>query len=179
MTTHGQGDPQALRGLTIGYNSGVMQTIVGQQWLANEGIACTYREYNGGSVLFDALANGEVDAIIMNDTISSPGRLPCSTSVRATTTSPFPKPPRPDGQHQLRNGGNQPRQPRYNDEVKSNYSAQNSGSSSLTGDERARLKANNNTITLGYITGKLPYCNEDEDGQNGRLARIACDDVAR
>ena len=67
-----KGDPQALQGLTIGYNSGVMQTIVGQQWLANEGIACTYREYDGGSVLFDALANGEVDAIIMNDTISSP-----------------------------------------------------------------------------------------------------------
>lgn len=71
-----KGDPQALQGLTIGYNSGVMQTIVGQQWLANEGIACTYREYDGGSVLFDALANGEVDAIIMNDTISSPEASP-------------------------------------------------------------------------------------------------------
>ncbi len=46
--------------------------------------------------------------------------------------------------------------PRYIDEVKSNYSAQNSGSSSLTGDE-TRLAQNNSTITLGYFTGKLPY----------------------
>ena len=46
--------------------------------------------------------------------------------------------------------------PRYNDEVKSNYSAQNSGSSSLTGAERAWLKANNNTITLGYHYGQTP-----------------------
>lgn len=36
-----KGDPQALQGLTIGCNSGVMQTIVGQQWLANEDVTCT------------------------------------------------------------------------------------------------------------------------------------------
>lgn len=46
--------------------------------------------------------------------------------------------------------------PRFNDEVKSNYSAQNSGSSSLTGDERTWLKENNNTVTLGYFTGQAP-----------------------
>ena len=64
--------------------------------------------------------------------------------------------------------------PRYIDEVKSNYSAQNSGSSSLNGPERSWLKANDNTITLGYITGKLPYCNEDEDGKmEGSLASLA------
>lgn len=64
--------------------------------------------------------------------------------------------------------------PRYIDEVKSNYSAQNSGSSSLNSPERSWLKANDNTIMLGYITGKLPYCNEDEDGEmEGSLASLA------
>lgn len=64
--------------------------------------------------------------------------------------------------------------PRYIDEVKSNYSAQNSGSSSLNSPERSWLKANDNTITLGYITGKLPYCNEDEDGKmEGSPASLA------
>ena len=71
-----KGDPQELQGLTIGYNPGVMQTFVGQQWLANEGVTCTYREYDGGSDLFDALANDEVDAVIMNDTTSSPSASP-------------------------------------------------------------------------------------------------------
>lgn len=71
-----KGDPQALQGLTIGCNSGVMQTFVGQQWLANEGITCTYKEIDTGSALFDALANNEVDAIIMNDTTSSPSASP-------------------------------------------------------------------------------------------------------
>ncbi len=86
-----KGDPRALQGLTIGCNPGVMQTFVGQQWLANEGIACTYKEYDGNSVLFDALANGEVDAVIMNDTTSSPSASPCSTLGRATTILPSPK----------------------------------------------------------------------------------------
>ena len=71
-----KGDPQALQGLTIGCNSGVMQTIVGQQWLADEGVTCTYKEIDTGSALFEALADGEVDAVIMNDTISSPDASP-------------------------------------------------------------------------------------------------------
>lgn len=71
-----KGDPEALEGLTIGCNPGVMQTTVGKQWLANEGITCTFKEIDGGSALFDALANDEVDAIIMNDTISSPDASP-------------------------------------------------------------------------------------------------------
>lgn len=170
-----KGDPQALQGLTIGYNSGVMQTIVGQQWLANEGIACTYREYDGGSVLFDALANGEVDAIIMNDTISSPEASPMFYVGSSDCYFAVPK-SRPDLMDNINSAMAAINRvnPRYNDEVKSNYSAQNSGSSSLTGDERAWLKANNNTITLGYITGKLPYCNEDEDSKmEGSLASLA------
>ncbi len=170
-----KGDPQAFQGLTIGYNSGVMQTIVGQQWLANEGIACTYREYDGGSVLFDALANGEVDAIIMNDTISSPEASPMFYVGSSDYYFAVPK-SRPDLMDNINSAMAAINRvnPRYNDEVKSNYSAQNSGSSSLTGDERAWLKANNNTITLGYITGKLPYCNEDEDGKmEGSLASLA------
>lgn len=170
-----KGDPQALQGLTIGYNSGVMQTIVGQQWLANEGIACTYREYDGGSVLFDALANGEVDAIIMNDTISSPEASPMFYVGSSDYYFAVPK-SRPDLMDNINSAMAAINRvnPRYNDEVKSNYSAQNSGSSSLTGDERAWLKANNSTITLGYITGKLPYCNEDEDGKmEGSLASLA------
>lgn len=170
-----KGDPQALQGLTIGYNSGVMQTIVGQQWLANEGIACTYREYDGGSVLFDALANGEVDAIIMNDTISSPEASPMFYVGSSDYYFAVPK-SRPDLMDNINSAMAAINRvnPRYNDEVKSNYSAQNSGSSSLTGDERAWLKANNNTITLGYITGRLPYCNEDENGEmEGSLASLA------
>lgn len=64
--------------------------------------------------------------------------------------------------------------PRYNDEVKSNYSAQNSGSSSLTGPERSWLKANGNTITLGYLKNELPYCTQNDDGEmEGSLASLA------
>lgn len=170
-----KGDPQALQGLTIGCNPGVMQTIVGQQWLASEGIACTYKEMPGGSDLFAALANGEVDAVIMNDTISSPDASPMFYAGSSDYYFAVPK-SRPD----LMNDVNAAMaaiirvNPRYNDEVKANYSAQNSGSSSLDGPERSWLKANDNTITLGYITGKLPYCNEDEDGEmEGSLASLA------
>lgn len=170
-----KGDPQALQGLTIGCNPGVMQTFVGQQWLADEGITCTYKEMPGSGDLFAALANDEVDAIIMNDTISSPSASPMFYVGSSDYYFAVPK-SRPDLMDDINSAmaAINRDSPRYNDEVKSNYSAQNSGSASLTGDERAWLKANNNTVTLGYLTGKLPYCNEGENGEmEGSLASLA------
>ena len=170
-----KGDPQALQGLTIGYNPGVMQTTVGQQWLADEGITCTYKEMPGGGDLFAALANDEVDATIMNDTISSPSASPMFYVGSSDYYFAVPK-SRPDLMDDINSAMAAINRvnPRFNDEVKSNYSAQNSGSSSLTGDERTWLKENNNTVTLGYLTGKLPYCNEGENGEmEGSLASLA------
>lgn len=170
-----KGDPQALQGLTIGYNPDVMQTFVGRQWLANEGITCTYKEIDTGGALFDALANDEVDAVIMNDTISSPDASPMFYVGSSDYYFAVPK-SRPDLMDDINAAMSAIARvnPRYIDEVKPNYSAQNSGSSSLNGPERSWLKANGNTITLGYITGKLPYCNEDENGEmEGSLASLA------
>lgn len=170
-----KGDPQALQGLTIGCNSGVMQTFVGQQWLANEGITCTYREYDGGSMLFDALANDEVDVVIMNDTISSPDASPMFYVGSSDYYFAVPK-SRPDLMNDINAAMTAIARvnPRYNDEVKANYSAQNSGSSSLTGPERSWLKANDNTITIGYLKNKLPYCTQNDDGEmEGSLASLA------
>lgn len=170
-----KGDPQALQGLTIGYNPDVMQTFVGQQWLANEGITCTYKEIDTDGALFDALANNEVDAIIMNDTTSSPSASPMFYIGSSDYYFAVPK-SRPGLMDDINAAMSAIARvnPRYIDEVKSNYSAQNSGSSSLNGPERSWLKANGNTITLGYITGKLPYCNEDENSEmEGSLASLA------
>ncbi len=145
-----KGDPQALQGLTIGYNPGVMQTAVGRQWLSNEGITCTYKEFAGGGDLFDALANDEVDAIIMNDTISSPNASPMFYVGSSDYYFAVPK-SRPDLMDDINSAMAAINRinPRYNDEVKSNYSAQNSGSASLTSSERSWLKAKKSTLTLG------------------------------
>lgn len=147
-----KGDPQALQGLTIGYNPGAMQTFVGQQWLANEGITCTYKEINTDGALFEALADGEVDAVIMNDTISSPDASPMFYVGSSDYYFAVPK-SRPDLMNDINAAMTAIARvnPRYNDEVKSSYSAQNSGSSSLTGTETSWLKANGNTITIGYL----------------------------
>lgn len=170
-----KGDPQALQGLTIGCNPGVMQTFVGQQWLTSEGITCTYKEMPGSGDLFAALANDEVDAIIMNDTISSPSASPMFYVGSSDYYFAVPK-SRPDLMDDINsamaaiNRDN----PRYNDEVKANYSAQNSGSSSLDGAETSWLKANGNTITLGYLKNQLPYCTQNDDGEmEGSLATLA------
>ena len=161
-----KGDPQALQGLTIGYNPGVMQTAVGRQWLSNEGITCTYKEFAGGGDLFDALANDEVDAIIMNDTISSPNASPMFYVGSSNYYFAVPK-SRPDLMDDINSAMAAINRinPRYNDEVKSNYSAQNSGSASLTGSERSWLKAKKSTLTLGYLSNNLPYCNQDDNGE--------------
>lgn len=169
------GDLQALQGLTIGCNPGVMQTFVGQQWLADEGITCTYKEIASGGGLFDALANGEVDVIIMNDTISSPSASPMFYVGSSDYYFAVPK-SRPDLMDDINAAMAAIARfnPRYNDEVKANYSAQNSGSSSLDGAETAWLKANGNTITLGYLTNQLPYCTQNDDGEmEGSLASLA------
>lgn len=170
-----KGDPQALQGLTIGCNSGVMQTIVGQQWLADEGVTCTYKEIDTGSALFEALADGEVDAVIMNDTISSPDASPMFYVGSSDYYFAVPK-SRPDLMNDINAAMTAIARvnPRYNDEVKSSYSAQNSGSSSLTGTETSWLKANGNTITLGYLKNQLPYCTQNGDGEmEGSLASLA------
>lgn len=161
-----KGDPQALQGLTIGCNSGVMQTIVGQQWLADEGVTCTYKEIDTGSALFEALADGEVDAVIMNDTISSPDASPMFYVGSSDYYFAVPK-SRPDLMDDINSAMAAINRinPRYNDEVKSNYSAQNSGSASLTGSERSWLKAKKSTLTLGYLSNNLPYCNQDDKGE--------------
>ena len=169
------GDLQALQGLTIGCNPGVMQTFVGQQWLADEGITCTYKEIASGGGLFDALANGEVDAIIMNDTISSPNASPMFYVGSSDYYFAVPK-SRPDLMDDINAAMAAIARfnPRYNDEVKANYSAQNSGSSSLDGAEASWLKANGNTITLGYLTNQLPYCTQNDDGEmEGSFASLA------
>lgn len=170
-----KGDPQALQGLTIGCNSGVMQTFVGQQWLADEGVTCTYKEIDTGSALFEALADGEVDAVIMNDTISSPDASPMFYVGSSDYYFAVPK-SRPDLMSDINAAMTSISRvnPRYNDEVKSSYSAQNSGSSLLTGVERSWLKANGNTITLGYLKNQLPYCTQNDDGEmEGSLASLA------
>lgn len=170
-----KGDPQALQGLTIGCNSGVMQTTVGQQWLADEGVTCTYKEINTGSALFEALADGEVDAVIMNDTISSPDASPMFYVGSSDYYFAVPK-SRPDLMNDINAAMTAIARvnPRYNDEAKSSYSAQNSGSSSLTGTETSWLKANGNTITIGYLKNQLPYCTQNGDGEmEGSLASLA------
>ena len=170
-----KGDPQALQGLTIGCNSGVMQTIVGQQWLADEGVTCTYKEIDTGSALFEALADGEVDAVIMNDTISSPDASPMFYVGSSDYYFAVPK-SRPDLMNDINAAMTTIARdnPRYNEEVKSSYSTQNSGSSLLTGVERSWLKANGNTITLGYLKNQLPYCTQNDDGEmEGSLASLA------
>lgn len=170
-----KGDPQALQGLTIGCNSGVMQTIVGQQWLANEDVTCTYKEIDTGSALFEALADGEVDAVIMNDTISSPDASPMFYVGSSDYFFAVPK-SRPDLMNDINAAMTTIARdnPRYNEEVKSSYSTQNSGSSSLTGTETTWLKENGNTITLGYLKNQLPYCTQNDDGEmEGSLASLA------
>lgn len=169
-----KGDPQALQGLTIGCNSGVMQTFVGQQWLANEGVTCTYKEIDTGGALFEALSDGEVDAVIMNDTISSPDASPMFYVGSSDYYFAVPK-SRPDLMNDINSAmaAINRTNPRYNDEVKSNYSAQNSGSASLTNSERSWLKANNDTLTLGYLNNNLPFCNQDANGEmEGPLASL-------
>ncbi len=111
----------------------------------------------------------------MNDTISSPDASPMFYVGSSDYYFAVPK-SRPDLMNDINAAMTAIARvnPRYNDEVKSSYSAQNSGSSSLTGTETSWLKANGNTITIGYLKNQLPYCTQNDDGEmEGSLASLA------
>ena len=57
-------------------NPDVLQTTEGKAWLAERGIDVTYKEYATGGEVFSSLSSGEVDAIIMNDVLSSDDAMP-------------------------------------------------------------------------------------------------------
>ncbi len=168
------GDPAALDGMTIGVNPDVVQTEVGKQWIENQGISCDYRYYSSGNALFDALSSGEVDAIIMNDTISSADAMPVFSVGESNYFFAVPK-SRQDLMDDINTAMAMLRStnPRYNDEVKTRYSARNSGSSALNGPESAWLADHGNTITFGYLDNLLPFSNQGEDGQiEGSLSAL-------
>lgn len=168
------GNPDSLNGAVIGCNRNVMQTDVGMKWLKNEGVTCTYRYYDTGDEVFAALSSGEVDAIIMNDTLSSEDAMPIFNVGESSYYFVTPK-SRQDLMDDINSAMTalQSSNPRYNDEVKTRYSVDNSGSSSLTKTEREWLDGHGNTITMGYLDGKLPYSNAADDGQmEGALASL-------
>lgn len=170
----GAGNPAALNGLTIGVNPDVMQTEVGKQWIENQGISCDYRYYSSGNALFDTLSSGEVDAIIMNDTISSADAMPVFSVGESNYFFAVPK-SRQDLMDDINTAMAMLRStnPRYNDEVKTRYSTRNSGSSALNGPESAWLADHGNTITFGYLDSLLPFSNQGEDGQiEGSLSAL-------
>ena len=170
----GVGDPAALNGMTIGANPGVVQTEVGRQWIENQGITCDYRYYSSGDELFGALSSGEVDAIIMNDTISSADAMPVFSVGESNYYFAVPN-SRQDLMDDINAAMTMLRStnPRYNDEVKTRYSARNSGSSALTSPETAWLADHGNAITVGYLDNLLPFSNKGQDGKmEGSLSAL-------
>lgn len=169
-----QGDPEALNGMTIGCNNGVMQTEAGITWLQNEGINCNYKFYQTGNELFEALSSGEVDAIIMNDTLSSDDAMPMFYVGESNYYFVTPK-SRPDLMEEINAAMTSlhASNPRYNDEVKTNYSVSDAGSSSLTSAEQRWLDGRNRMINVGYLNYTYPYSSEGSDGQmSGSLCAL-------
>lgn len=158
------GDPEALRGKTIGVNPDVLQTTEGKAWLAERGIDVTYKEYATGGEVFSALSSGEVDAIIMNDVLSSDDAMPVFYVGESDYYFTVPK-SRPDIMAELDAAMAQilTSNPHYNDEFKARYSAINVGSSSLTDRERDWLASCDNTVTVGYLDNLRPYSLRGKD----------------
>ena len=161
-----KGKPKALDGMTVGANSpDVMQTKVGMQWLEEKGVKCRYRFYETADELYAALSSGKVDAIIMNDTLSSDDAMPLFNVGQSDYYLVTPK-AKQDLMDDIDSAmaAIQRVNPRYNDEVKTRYSVSNGGTSALTQDERDWLSARGNSVTIGYLDHLLPYSNKGGDG---------------
>lgn len=171
------GDPAVLRGKTIGVNPDVLQTTEGKAWPAERGIDVTYKDYATGDEVFSALSSGEVDAIIMNDTLSSDDAMPMFYVGESDYYFTVPK-SRPDIMAELDAAMTQilTSNPRYNDEIKTRYSVINVGSSSLTDRERDWIASCDNTVTVGYLDDLRPYSLRGKDGRmEGALSAVVSD----
>lgn len=171
------GDPAVLRGKTIGVNPDVLQTTEGKAWLAERGIDVTYKDYATGDEVFSALSSGEVDAIIMNDTLSSDDAMPMFYVGESDYYFTVPK-SHPDIMAELDAAMTQilTSNPRYNDEIKTRYSVINVGSSSLTDRERDWIASCDNTVTVGYLDDLRPYSLRGKDGRmEGALSAVVSD----
>lgn len=171
------GDPAVLRGKTIGVNPDVLQTTEGKAWLAERGIDVTYKDYATGDEVFSALSSGEVDAIIMNDTLSSDDAMPMFYVGESDYYFTVPK-SHPDIMAELDAAMTQilTSNPRYNDEIKTRYFVINVGSSSLTDRERDWIASCDNTVTVGYLDDLRPYSLRGKDGRmEGALSAVVSD----
>ncbi len=158
-------------------NPDVLQTTEGKAWLAERGIDVTYKEYATGGEVFSALSSGEVDAIIMNDVLSSDDAMPVFYVGESDYYFTVPK-SRPDIMAELDAAMAQilTSNPHYNDEFKARYSAINVGSSSLTDRERDWLASCDNTVTVGYLDNLRPYSLRGKDNQmEGALSAVVSD----
>lgn len=158
-------------------NPDVLQTTEGKAWLAERGIDVTYKEYAAGGEVFSALSSGEVDAIIMNDVLSSDDAMPVFYVGESDYYFTVPK-SRPDIMAELDAAMAQilTSNPHYNDEFKARYSAINVGSSSLTDGERDWLASCDNTVTVGYLDNLRPYSLRGKDNQmEGALSAVVSD----
>ncbi len=166
------GNYKKLKGCKVGCVKGLLQTEVGKQWLAKKGIDVTYVEFDGSDSLYKALSEGQIDALIMNDTMSNDEALPLFCVGESKYYFAVPKSCQ-DLMDQINTAMTQIQSanPRYNDEIKTRYAVTNGGSSALTGQEQSWLQSHSNTITLGYLQSVLPYSAQDAGGKlEGALA---------
>ena len=159
------GGAAAFAGKRIGVIDGLIQTQAGKQWMADHGVEPTYKSYPNSRVLFDALDKGEVDAIFMNDATTSPSAVPVITVGSSSYYIAVPK-SRPDLIEQINSAmaDIQSSNSRYNDEVKTKYSASGSGSQYLTASEKNWLEQHEHHVTLGFLERALPYSGTGADG---------------
>lgn len=156
----------AFTGKRIGVIDGLIQTQAGEQWMADHGAEPVYANYPNSRALFDALDKGDIDAIFMDDATTSPSAVPVITVGSSSYYLAVPK-TRPDLMEQINDAmaDIQSSNSRYNDEVKTKYSASGSGSQYLTASEKAWLEQRNWHITLGYLDHALPYSATDSNNQ--------------
>lgn len=160
------GGADAFSGKRIGVIDGLIQTQAGKQWMEQHGVEPSYVSYQNSRALFDALDKGDVDAIFMNDATTSPTAIPVMLVGSSSYYIAVPN-SRPDLMEQVNSAmaDIQSSNSRYNDEVKTKYSASGSGSQYLTASEKNWLEQRGYHITLGYLERALPYSGTGSDGQ--------------
>lgn len=149
-------------------------------WLRKNQYDCTVIQYGGSAQTADALNSGAVDAMIMTDMASSGGYVPV-VSIGYSEFYFGVNQKRPDLLADLNRAMReiQTTDPYYNEVTYAKYITSSLSNSYLSKQERQWLKEHNFTVRLGYLTGNLPYSDQDETGAVKGLFAVLADTFAQ
>ena len=159
-------DPSTLNGRKVGTISGLLEKSM-REWLDNNNVIAEIILYDDVNDRDQALADGEVDAIIGEGaSVSSKDNIYPLLKIKNVDMYVCIAKERLDLLQDLNIAQEylDSKEPYYINDLSKKYFSKNAISLQVSSEEKAWLEAHDYTIAIGYMDNFLPYCGTDANG---------------